>query len=232
MLYIFILGLCVGSFLNVVINRLETKESIFFGRSHCPKCKTVLKWFDLIPLFSFFFLKRRCRKCGKEISWQYPLVELTTGLLFLSVFNNPYYLIIVSFLIVIFVYDLKHYIIPDVIIYPAIVLSFFFSSFEILSLVGAVFFLSIVLVSRGKWMGMGDVKLAVFMGFVLGWPEILSALLLSFILGATVGIILIILKRKKLKSEIPFGPFLCLATLIMMLYGQQIVNWYWGLFMV
>ncbi len=186
----------------------------------------------MIPLFSFFFLKRRCRKCGGEISWQYPLVELATGLLFLLVFNNPYHLVIVSFLIVIFVYDLKHYIIPDVVIYPAIIISFFFSSFALLSLAGAAFFLSIVLVSKGKWMGMGDVKLAVFMGFVLGWPNILSALLLSFVLGAIVGVVLIILKRKKLKSEIPFGPFLCLATLIMMLYGSQIINWYWKLFMV
>lgn len=227
-MFYFLLGLCVGSFLNVVINRLETKESIFFGRSHCPKCKTVLKWYDLIPLASFFLLRGRCRKCRKKISWQYPLVELATGLLFL-LSRNPLYLIIVSFLIVIFVYDLKHYIIPDSIVYPAIIIGFFYAPFSVYSLVGAAFFLLIVLGSRGKWMGLGDVKLAVLMGFVLGWPMIVPALLLSFVLGAAVGVVLILMKKKELKSEIPFGPFLCLATLVMMLYGPQIVNWYWRL---
>ncbi|MFC1700754.1 prepilin peptidase [Patescibacteria group bacterium] len=230
---IFIFGLCVGSFLNVVINRLELEESIVIGRSHCPKCKIELKWFDLIPLLSFVFLRGKCRYCNKKISWQYPLVELITGLLFLLFFNSIYHLIVICFLIIIFVYDLKHYIIPDQVIYPAIAISFVYAIvnynnllYLFLCLSGAVFFLLIVLVSKGKWMGLGDVKLAVFMGFVLGWFNILLALFLSFVFGSIVGIILILFKKKKIKSEIPFGPFLCLATVIVMLYGNQILDWY------
>ena len=146
---IFLLGLSVGSFLNVVICRLETKEPIFLSRSHCPKCGALLKWSDLIPLVSFLIQKGKCRYCGKKISWQYPIVEITTGLLFLLIFNFQFFILrqgfdgqaifnqfpifqflnllfyffIASVLIVIFVYDLKHYIIPDKIVYPAIIIT-------------------------------------------------------------------------------------------------------------
>jgi leader peptidase (prepilin peptidase)/N-methyltransferase len=140
--FIFIFGLCVGSFLNVVINRLETSQSIFLTRSHCPQCKAILKWFDLIPVFSFLWLRGRCRYCGQKISWQYPLVELVTGILFVLVvyLESPnlfvgfpqqaeasnllvtgYWLLVICFLIIIFVYDLKYYLIPDKIIYPVII---------------------------------------------------------------------------------------------------------------
>ena len=243
MSYILILlfGLCVGSFLNVVICRLKTKESIFIGRSHCPQCRTVLKWHDLIPVLSFLIQKGKCRYCNKKISWQYPLVEISTALLFLFVILNQqvknlidpsltlrmtFYLIIISFLIIIFVYDLKHYIIPDKIIYPAIIVAGIFNfKFSILSALGAsLFFLSLVLVSKGKWMGLGDVKLAFLMGLILGWPNILLALFLSFFSGAIVGVGLIILHKKGLKSEIPFGPFLSASTIFALLYGSQIIE--------
>jgi len=236
-LIIFLFGLAGGSFLNVVICRLKTKKTIFFGHSYCPKCRAVLKWYDLIPVLSFLAQRAKCRYCRKKISWQYPLVEIATGLLFVLIFNQfypdyinlVYYLIISSLLLVIFVYDLKHYIIPDKIVFPGIIVSLIYLIYleaslpniwgGVLTGLGAGgFFLALVLVSKGKWMGLGDVKLAFFMGLILGWPNILTALFLAFSSGAIVGLILIALKKKGLKSEIPFGPFLAGSTLITMLY--------------
>ena len=128
---VFIFGLIVGSFLNCVVYRLEQDSSFLGGRSFCPLCKHKLSWRDLIPVFSFLILKGKCRYCQQKISWQYPLVELVTGFLFFLVFHYTRYdipyivygLIITAFLIIIFVYDLKHYLIPDKVIYPAILVS-------------------------------------------------------------------------------------------------------------
>jgi len=270
LLIIFLTGLAVGSFLNCVIYRMELKyrgevTSPLRGRSYCPHCKHKLSWQDLIPVFSFLILRGKCRYCGKRISWQYPLVEIATALLFLLIFNfqfsifnkfsifnfqtlfNLCFLFIVScFLIVIFVYDLKHYIIPDRVIYPAIIIALIFnfqflifnlqfSIFNelILSAFGAaLFFLLIVLLSRGKWMGIGDIKLAFFMGLFLGSPNILVALFLAFLIGAIIGVWLILAKRKTLKSEVPFGPFLVTGTFIALFWGQKIIQWYLNLFKI
>ena len=251
-IFIFLLGLAVGSFLNCVIYRLERREGFFWGRSYCPHCKHQLGWQDLIPVLSFIWLRGRCRYCRQKISWQYPLVEIATGLLFLLVFNfSPFegspvgrqfpifYFLISIFLIVIFVYDLKHYIIPDKVIYPAIVVALIYdflrflksdilgmSDFLIPAFGAAVFFLVIVLTSRGRWMGVGDIKLAFLMGLVLGYPNILAALFLAFLIGAIIGIGLIILGKKTIKSEVPFGPFLVTGTFIALFFGQQIIDWY------
>lgn len=255
-LTIFIFGLAVGSFLNSIIYRLHAGERFLLKRSYCPYCKHILGWQDLIPILSFLALKGRCRYCQKPISWQYPLVELSTGLLLVSIlwksdFHNIYllqdsiqvcYLLLIScFLIVIFVYDLKHYIIPDKIIYPAIGVVFLYNilySYFILhdshfvvntllaAILASVFFLAIVLVSRGKWMGIGDIKLAFLMGLFLGLPNILVALFLAFLIGAIIGIGLIILGKKTLKSEVPFGPFLVTGTFMALFWGERIVNWY------
>ena len=255
MLYflIFIFGLAIGSFLNVVICRLKTNESILIGRSYCPKCKTILKWYDLIPVFSFIFCKGRCRYCDKKIIWQYPMVEIITGLLFLLIFNFQfslpageagifnliYYLIIISFLIVIFVYDLKHYLILDKIVFPAVIITIIFNFFllpegwqsSILSAFGAsLFFLSLVLISKGEWMGLGDVKFAFLMGLILSWPNILLALFLSFFSGAIVGITLILFGKKGFKSQIPFGPFLSGSTILIIIYGEYIIELYQNMF--
>ncbi len=250
--FIFIFGLSVGSFLNVVICRLESKEPILFGRSRCPKCGALLKRFDLIPLLSFVLTRGKCRYCGRRISYQYPLVELATGLLFLVVFNqfpisnfqildSFFYLIIISFLIIIFAYDLKHYLIPDKIIYPAIIIAllnlglkgpnFWALKAQILAAcLASGFFLSLVLVSKGKWMGLGDVKLAFLMGLVLGWPNICLALFLSFMSGAIIGIGLIIAGKKTIKAQIPFGPFLAGATILIMLFEEIFSNLFLYLF--
>jgi prepilin signal peptidase PulO-like enzyme (type II secretory pathway) len=274
-LFIFFFGLCIGSFLNVVIFRLETGEGIIKSRSHCPKCGQTLRWYDLIPLASFFILRGRCRYCAKSISWQYPLVEITTGSMFLLVFWNLefghwdfignwkleignlftacYMLYVICSLIVIFVYDLRHYIIPDKIIYPAIGTALLFNFYRVLNFgnwdlfgiwnlgfgiwrpffypllsafAAATFFLALVLITRGRGMGLGDVKLAFLMGLVLGWPSILLALLLAFASGALVGLTLIFFKKKTLKSQIPFGPFLVAATVFTLFLGDKIINWY------
>lgn len=256
----FLFGLVAGSFLNCLIYRLEIGAGFPFGRSYCPKCKHTLSWQDLIPVLSFLLLKARCRYCREPISSQYPLVEITTGMLFVLVLNyelrimnygffnfdnilNILFLFLVScFLLIVFVYDLKHYIIPDEIIYPAIITALIFNfqflifnefsifQFSILSAIGASgFFLLIVLASKGKWMGMGDVKLAFFMGLILGWPNILIALFIAFLIGAIIGLGLILAGRKTLKSEVPFGPFLVAGTFAAVFWGEGLINWYLNL---
>jgi prepilin signal peptidase PulO-like enzyme (type II secretory pathway) len=266
----------VGSFLNCLIYRLETNEDFLKGRSYCPHCKQILGWQDLIPILSFLILKGKCRYCHQKISWQYPLVELAAGILFLlpligrdSISTSwPdlfFYWIFTCFLIIIFVYDLKHYIIPDKVIYPAIAIAFLYQLFRILNLgfvptssrmldeigisdfgfrisdfkalispvssaiLASVFFLLIALVSRSHWLGFGDIKLAFFMGLFLGFPNILVALFLAFFLGAIIGIELVISGKKRLSSEVPFGPFLVTGTFLALFLGNQITNWYLNL---
>ena len=252
-LIIFFIGLCIGSFLNCVIWRLFTKENFLISRSYCPKCRQILSWQDLIPVLSFIILKGKCRYCREKISYQYPLLEIATGLLFVLIFyfqtcffnefcfqnivNLLYLWIISCFLIIIFTYDLKHFIIPNQVIYPAIVIAFFYQLFNLWNfkpllfpvfsaVFASAFFFSIVLISQGKWMGMGDVKLAFLMGLLLGFPQILLALFLAFLIGAIIGLSLIMLKKKTLKSEVPFGPFLIIGTFIAMFWGEKIINLY------
>jgi prepilin signal peptidase PulO-like enzyme (type II secretory pathway) len=254
---VFILGLIIGSFLNCVIYRLEEEKSFLKGRSFCPHCKHILNWGDLIPVFSFIFLKTRCRYCREKISFQYPLVELATGLLFVSLLNygflSPFYILhsiffilFSCFLIIIFIFDLKHYIIPDKVIFPAIITALiynlyllFISHYPLSTILNnfyaafgaALFFLIIVLATKGKGMGVGDIKLAFFMGLLLGLPNILVALFLAFLIGAIIGLGMIALKKKTLKSEIPFGPFLILGTFIALFWGSNLINWYLNLFL-
>jgi prepilin signal peptidase PulO-like enzyme (type II secretory pathway) len=246
---VFIFGLIVGSFLNCVIYRLGKKKSFLNGRSFCPECFHILSWKDLIPIFSFLILKGKCRYCRKKISLQYPLVEFFTGILFLAtfyylrnqlfslqgIFTLFYYWTVFSSLIVIFVYDLKNYLIEEKIVYFSILICLIFNLLfsiseienKILSLLFvALFFLLIVLISKEKWMGMGDAKLGALMGIFLGWPKIIPALFFSFFVGAIFGIFLIILKKKSLKSEIPFGPFLVSGTIFSSFLGEKIINWY------
>ena len=256
---VFILGLIVGSFLNCVIYRLEQGSSFLRGRSFCPYCKHTLSWLDLIPVISFLILKGKCRYCQKPISVQYPLVELATAAIFLFVFFLPniypigqfismlFYLVISSFLIIIFVYDLKYYLIPDKIIYSAIAVTCLYQLFRIwnfanwdlfrisdlgFGILPALFLLAIIVISRGHWMGLGDFKLAILMGLLLGWPEIVVALFSAFLIGAIIGAGLIIAGKKTLKSEVPFGPFLVSGTFLAMFWGKQIVDWYSSLFLI
>ena len=253
---IFLLGLIFGSFLNTVIYRLRKKGDFILGRSACPDCGHILAWDDLLPVFSFFILGGKCRYCRKPISWQYPLVELSTGILFLSVFYQnvdlffdflsfgvlkiTYLFFVICSLIIIFVYDFKHKLIPNKVLYPLIggtalwylTSSLFFQAYnlaEILNFIvvacySAAFFWAIHVVTNGKGMGMGDIKLAFFMGLFLGSPQIIVALFLSFLIGTIVGLTLIVIGRKKFKSEVPFAPFLISGTFIVMLFGQWFLN--------
>jgi len=249
-IFVFLFGLATGSFLNSIIYRLQTKESFLFARSYCPHCQHILSWQDLIPILSFIILRGKCRYCQKKISWQYPLVELATAILFTLIiyYTFPnflfsiFYFLFSSFLIIIFVYDLKHYLIPDKVIYPAIFTSFLYnlilhSKFYILNSIysafgAAGFFLLIFLISRGRWLGFGDVKLGFFMGLFLGFPNILVALFFAYLIGAIIGIGLILTKKKTLKSEIPFGPFLVMGIFIAIFWGDQLINLYLNSFLL
>jgi len=246
-IFIFLFGLIIGSFLNCVIYRIEKKKSLK-GRSFCPHCKKKIAWYDLFPVISFFILKGQCRNCGKTISWQYPLVEFGTGVLFVIItglrisFLSQFFLLIIScLLIIIFVYDLKHMIIPDRIMFPVIAITFIYQLINLrLAIVDHLLtgfiicflFLFIVIISKGKWMGGGDVKLAFLIGLLLGFPDSIIALFLSFLLGAIIGMILIIKKNKTLKSEVPFAPFLIVGMFIALLWADKIIQYYFKLFII
>ena len=259
-IFIFAFGLIIGSFLNVVILRLEKGEGLG-GRSYCPHCRHQLNWKDLFPVASFLLLKRKCRYCSQKISFQYPLVELATGLIFLFIvsfqlpsleFSIFYFLFSIFWfyvacsLIVIFVYDLKHYLIPDAVLFPAIIITVMyqlmldtrFLLFNSLwaALAAFTFFGAIYLISQGRWMGFGDCKLAIFLGLILGFPNILAGLFIAFFVGAIVGIALMFLNIpvvKKmnigLKSELPFAPFLIFGTFLAMFSGDALIQWYLSL---
>ena len=241
---IFIFGLIIGSFLNALIWRMHTKKSMM-ERSCCPKCKHTLGIKDLIPLFSFFSQKGKCRYCQKKISWQYPLVEFFTGILYCFVFlkNSDISLLsynsitlfrdlfFISVLIIIFVYDLKYGYILDKVTLPAmlvglilnLILEVPWQNLLLAAIIGGGFFLVQFLISKGQWIGGGDIRMGALMGFFLGWPQILVALFFSYIIGAIIGVSLIILKKKTWKSEIPFGVFLTIGAIISLFFGEQIL---------
>lgn len=282
LIFVFLLGLLVGSFANVLIWRIPRGESVWFSRSQCPDCRKVLAWFELIPLVSFLWQGGRCRSCQRPISRQYPIVEFLTASAFVfvlywflgpsffqshTIFNYQflisksvdlfYFWFIVSVLIVIFVTDLRFYIIPDKIVFPVIGISLLyhvvgkgnlgfggngewgtgdlrslalhpFFSLLFAGLFASMFFLSLVLVSRGRWMGMGDVKFALFMGFILGFPQIFVALFLSFLSGSIVGLVLVLSKKRTMQSQLPFGTFLAVSTFASLFWGRELFNWYWN----
>jgi len=240
-------GLGVGSFLNVVIYRLPRRLSVAWGRSFCPHCRKKIAWFDNIPLLSFLFLKGRCRACRSPISWRYPTVELLTAVLFVLGFGQFVQLgqlrmaaigellltwILFSGLIVIFFIDLEHQIIPDEIILPVAGLFLIFwlivnpqsliTNYLISGLGASLFLLLIWALTKGRGMGLGDVKLAFLMGLSLGFPKIIIAFYLAFLTGATIGVILILVKKARFGQKIAFGPFLAAATIITVLWGEKI----------
>jgi len=234
---IFLCGLIVGSFLNVVIYRLPRELDFVKGRSFCPKCKHKISWFDNVPILSFLMLRGRCRFCQSPISWRYPAVELLTGGLFLlgylSHLSNLSF-VLFSGLIVIFFIDLEHQIIPDEIVIPLSIIFIVFALITNYQLLITNYFLSglgsflllllLYLVTCGKGMGFGDVKLAFLMGLVLGFPKIVVAFYLAFLTGAIAGVILILLGRAKFKQKIAFGPFLVLGTVVSSLWGDKILK--------
>lgn len=220
----FILGLLVGSFVNVLIDRLPHGENVLWNRSHCDYCKKTLRWFELIPIFSFLIQRGRCRRCRKKLSIQYPLVELATGIGFTFLHSFPFCLLFIS-LLVIFVADLKYQIIPDSMIglgFLATIVYWFERSlpvgdilqYAVTGLACFVVFYLIWLGTRGKGLGFGDVKFAPLMGVLLGFPGVISAFYVAFLTGALVGVILILGRKKTWKSKIAFGSFLVLGTVV------------------
>lgn len=262
---VFILGTIIGSFLNVVIFRFNTGVTLG-GRSGCFSCGKKLAGWELIPILSFLFLKGRCSLCKTRISFQYPLVEFFTGALFFTLFlhflpaftlTNPNLFlgelslayVIWAFLVVIFVYDVRHKIIPDRLSFGFIVLSLantvLFSPQSLLphilaALVLFLFFFSFWFFSDGKWMGFGDAKLAVGIGLYLGLAQGVSAIVFGFWIGAVVALMILLARKLEttvgtkrlrkgakiitMKSEIPFAPFLILGTLLALLLGSDIFS--------
>ena len=235
--FLFLLGLSIGSFINCLVYRLNYDLTLK-GRSFCPQCKHQLSWYDNVPLLSFILLKGHCRYCGKKISIHYPLVEIGTGILTVLIFfysfdkyliPNTLYLMLIGWaLMAIFLSDLLYFTIPDEVVYSAIIISIIrlilttHYSLLLSGLGAALFFLLLVLITKGRGMGMGDVKLGALMGLFLGYPGIVIALYLAFLTGALIGVTLILLGKKRLNAHIPFGPFLVGSTITILFYGEQI----------
>lgn len=244
----FVLGTIIGSFLNVVVLRLGTGESIAFGRSRCYSCGTELRWYELVPLFSFFVQGGRCRTCRSRISIQYAIVEFLTGAIFAVVIARltaiptdftgfaavAAELAFWSAFIALVVYDLRHKILPDSLsavvagaalifwVLGGAVIAALWSAFTI-----AAFFAAMWLVSGGRWMGLGDAKLFFGTGLFLGWPIALLATLFSFWSGALVGIVLMIFQRNvTMKTELPFAPFIFFGVFVARFWGEVIIGWY------
>jgi len=247
---IFVLGLCFGSFVNMLVYRtavdykLENKKFKVKGekRSFCDYCGRQLKWYENIPVFSWLFLRGKTKCCHKKLPLSYPVVELMMAILFVvfvfigrpqeSPLQFSLGLLIIIFLVFSAVFDLKYMILPDFSSIILIIISFLILLinkeniflFILIALISSGFLLILNLITKGKGMGMGDVKLAIFMGLFLGYPKIILAFYVAFIVGAIVGLILMIFKKAKKKSQISFGPFLILGILVAWWWGEKIVE--------
>ena len=248
-----LLGLFMGSFLNVCIDRLPRGQSIISPPSHCSACKRKLSILDLVPVFSYLWLRGRCRYCRASIPLRIPIVEAVTGLMFALLYwkfglglELSISLVYACLLTVIFVIDLEHQLVLDKITYPGMALAFAFAFFwpglgvisplggealgrAVSSLAGgalglAVMALPLIIYRRG--MGMGDVKLGALVGLMTGFPLVVVALLLSVITGGLVAAILLVFRVKKRGDAIPFAPFLATSAMVTLLWGQAIWEWY------
>ncbi len=250
-LYIYIalaiFGILIGSFLNVVILRFDTGASISKGRSKCFSCEKALSWYELLPVVSFFIQKGRCRGCLSKISWQYPLVELLGAVAFPLAYRSVpgafvdlsgfvMFLLTAKLLclyIVICIYDMRHKIIPDLFSYSAAGVAlaavalgaYVAGGIDLLRLAAGpalfLFFFFFWAVSRGTWMGLGDAKLALSIGWFLGLTQGIAAILLSFWIGAGLSLVVMLIQKivsrkggLRMKSEVPFGPYMLIGFLI------------------
>jgi prepilin signal peptidase PulO-like enzyme (type II secretory pathway) len=249
-IFIFILGAIIGSFLNVVALRYNTGMTLK-GRSKCFSCGKNLSWHELIPVLSFIFQRGKCKNCKSKISWQYPVIEIIAGILFVliltvfpplsveSSFDTIFYLFITCLLLVITIYDVKHKIIPNALVYTFGILAFlklfigadisFITPSLTQLLAGPVLALPFALMffmSKGTWMGLGDAKLVLGIGWVLGLTAGLSSIILAFWIGAVISLIwmFVVLKKFKAKYEIPFGPYLIFGMYLVLLFGIRIID--------
>ncbi|MBI2314657.1 prepilin peptidase [Candidatus Daviesbacteria bacterium] len=286
----FLLGTVLGSFVKALADRSLYNRS-FLGRSYCPKCKHILGWYDLFPIFSYILVKGKCRYCHKKIGIEYVVIEVVVGMLIallfwqtfknfqFSIFNFQLLILLlelitkiffITILAVLFLTDLKKMFIPDRIVLPSIVIGIILGLITVIIKIGylyfylsqtalgklllppnneyfqrhaltiaepflwallsgagiALFFFSLIVITKGKGMGGGDVKLGGFMGVMLGFPSSLFAVVLAFFIGAVFSIGLILLGKKHFGQVIPFGPFLVIGSLIMLFWGQEIIDWY------
>lgn len=246
-LFFFIIGSAIGSFLNVVIDRSVKRESLM-GRSRCDWCRTTLAPIDLMPVLSFVILGGRCRHCRRPLSWQYPAVELLGAGLFAATFLFHigggqfqvipllYLLVIVSVMIIIGVIDLKFYLIPTTFVLALSLIALFYNYFYLSSadFVGhiaaafgaSIFFGIIVLLTLGRGMGEGDIFLGFLIGMILGVKGSFIAIFTAFAVGAIVSLILVFLGKKKFKEAVPFGPFLILGFFVSLYWGRFFLDWY------
>lgn len=256
---VFVFGLCIGSFINVLVWRLPKNKSIQ-GRSECPNCHEQLKWYDLLPVLSYIIQRAKCRYCGKKISARYPIIETVTGAMFailavqflpLDIVSTIIFLkvlFVATLCIATFIIDLEHYLILDALVFPGIALVLVLNSlidtfshtqlFSVSSVTGSgvlgvaaafIPFWVIWYFSKGKWMGFGDVKYVIFMGLTLGLTGVVVGLFFAFMLGAVIGIGMIASGKKHLSSKVPFGTFLTVATVISLLWGQPLWQAYTSL---
>jgi leader peptidase (prepilin peptidase)/N-methyltransferase len=240
-----LLGLCVGSFLNVCIHRLPLKQSVVHPRSRCPKCGYMLRWYDNLPVLSYAMLRARCRSCGNPISLQYPLIEVITAIVFVAHWYAfgatvllPVRLLFGCALIVLFMIDLEHQILPDVITLPGIVigvaLSLFLPPGLVDSLLGVVVGGGLLWGIAELWyrlrkveaMGFGDVKMLAMVGAWLGIKMVMLTFVLSSMMGGLVGVVLIASRRADMATKVPFGTMLAVGALIASLYGGPLLAWY------
>jgi leader peptidase (prepilin peptidase)/N-methyltransferase len=254
-IFIFLLGLLVGSFLNVVIIRMNTGRTVVHGRSKCDACSRSLAWYELVPVFSFLALRGKCRTCKKRISFQHPIVELSTAIIFSLLYASivlpdlfsPHVWIVylgaivaAALLIVIFAYDLRHKIIPDEAMYPLLLLSVIAAFWRawfvpgltlghalVYGILAALPFFLLWALSKGRLMGFGDVKLTLAFGWLVGASAALAAVTIAFFIGGITGLFLIGLsKQYKMKSQIPFGPFLIIGLAVAVLFHISFRNFF------
>ena len=247
--FIFIFGLCIGSFLNVCIYRIPASQSIARPRSKCPQCSKLIAFYDNIPVLSFLWLKGRCRHCGVKIGLRYPTVELLTGIFALAAFYKfglnvealIYFAFIACLLVVTFI-DLDHRIIPDVITLPGIPICFAASfalpamtyKAALLGIVaggGSLFLVAWVysLITKKEGMGGGDIKLLAMMGAMVGWKGVVFTIFISSLVGTLSGLAVMLHSHKGMKLAVPFGPFLAIGGITYIFFGPQLINWYFNL---
>lgn len=244
--FIILFGMCIGSFLNVVIYRLPNGISIADGHSFCPVCRQKIKYRDLVPVFSFLFLGGKCRNCKSKISWRYPFVELFCGLLALFCtfkfgFSLKSFLVFafLCVLVCVFFIDIDTMTIPDELIIFLLplcaIFSFYFRDISLYSRLIGLFCISSLLLAINTFIkkdsfGGGDIKLIGVCGYILGWQNTLLAFFISLISATIVSIYLLSRSKKGLKSYIPFGPHLCLGIVISFFCGSELISLYLSMF--
>lgn len=255
---VFIVGVCIGSFLNVALFRTREGKSVIHGRSKCRACEEPIGAGDLVPVLSYLRLSGRCRSCKSVISWQYPAVELATGFLFVLfyllvatqggdnlglLYMTLYvlrYWIFAAYLVIIFVYDLRYMLIIDRFTVPAMVLAIVLNlwlglvpAWSVLlgGLVLAGFFWIQFTFSKGVWVGGGDIRMGALMGLMLGLQYGLVALFLAYVFGAIIGVVMMASGKATRKTPVPFGSFLAVATLLVLFAGESLLDWYLNLFL-